>query len=191
MASVSVTRQSSFLLSVAWLLERQPVGLLEKAAQTILDGSRIGGTVFTCGNGGSAANALHFSSDLQTGGRRERQVRSVCLNANLAVLSAISNDFGFDEVFSYQLRPLICSQDILVLFSVSGTSPNVLAAAEVAQTKGATVICFTRDCDSKLALKSDIVFSAPDDNFGVVESAHLCIAHAVADIVSGEAFKHQ
>lgn len=174
----------SFLGAVALLLERQGVDLLQQSAEAISNSARSGGTIYTCGNGGSAANALHFASDLATGGRGGERLRSECLNGNVASLSAIANDIGFEFIFAYQLEPLIEKKDVLIAFSVSGASRNILRAAALAKARSARVIAFTGCEDSELVQLCDVAFLAPHADYGIVECAHMCIAHALSNMLS-------
>lgn len=96
-----------------------------------------GGTLFTCGNGGSAAQALHLAEELVGRFRSNREpLRAVCLNADPSALTCIANDFGYEQVFARQLRALARAGDALVVLSTSGRSPNVLRALEEARTLG-------------------------------------------------------
>jgi len=96
-----------------------------------------GGTLFTCGNGGSAAQALHLAEELVGRFRSNREpLRAVCLNADPTALTCIANDFGYDEVFARQLRAIARAGDVLVVLSTSGRSPNILRVLEEARGLG-------------------------------------------------------
>lgn len=111
------------------------------AAETIVSCLQRGGTIYTCGNGGSAAEALHLAEELIGRYRSNRRaLRAVCLNADPTALTCIANDFGFESIFARQCEALLTPADVLVVFSTSGRSPNVLRALETAQAKGVTTI---------------------------------------------------
>lgn len=113
----------------------------KSAAQIIIKSLKNGGKVFTCGNGGSATQALHFSGELI--GKFEHDRRSlpaICLCADIGAITAIGNDFGFQYVFSRQLEGLGKMGDVLVTFSTSGKSPNVLQAMKTALEMGIEVV---------------------------------------------------
>ena len=110
---------------------------VQRAVSLLADSLRAGGQVLTCGNGGSAADALHLSCELVVRFRRERRsLPAVCLCADPAVLTAAGNDYGFEHIFERQVQGLGRAGDVLVLFSTSGTSPNILRAIEAARQRG-------------------------------------------------------
>lgn len=114
---------------------------VEMAGRAILDCLHRGGKLLTCGNGGSAADALHLAEELV--GRYDAERRAlpaVCLNADVTALTCIGNDYGYDKVFSRQVEALGRPGDVLVGFTTSGNSPNVLAALRVAQSLGLITI---------------------------------------------------
>ncbi len=142
-----------------------------------------GGTVFTCGNGGSAAEALHLAEELvgnyRNRGRGERA--AVCLSADVTALTCIANDFGFEEVFARPARALLRPGDVLVGLSTSGNSENVVRALDVARERGALTVgllggnggaCRER-CDHALVI--DVADSAH------VQEAHLVIVHLLCE----------
>ena len=116
------------------------MGVLKAVRDTIASG----GTIYTCGNGGSAAEALHFAEELVGRFRSDRApIRSACFNADPTAITCIANDYGFESIFSRQCEAMLTEQDALVVFSTSGRSPNILKALEVAaDRKAATTIGF-------------------------------------------------
>jgi D-sedoheptulose 7-phosphate isomerase len=112
-----------------------------QAGEAILDCLHRGRKLLTCGNGGSAADALHLAEELVGRYNAERRgLPAVCLNADVTALTCIGNDYGYDRIFSRQVEALGCPGDVLVGFSTSGNSPNVLAAFHRAQEAGLTTI---------------------------------------------------
>ncbi len=141
--------------------------------------------VFTIGNGGSASTAEHFSADLaQMEIRTGHAVRSFCLNSQIALSSAFANDYDYFSSFEKQLSPFKTSNYILVAFSASGNSINVLNAMRFSLAVNKEVFCFV-GFDGGEAIKIDsiksIFFPDPNRNYGIVENLHLAAAHYVID----------
>ena len=120
---------------------RQCISQIVTMAQIIRDRLSAGGTLYTCGNGGSAAEALHLAEEL-TGRYRETRppLRAVCLNADPTALTCIANDFGFEEVFARPCDALLTPRDALLAFSTSGESQNIIRALQVARQRGAAAL---------------------------------------------------
>ena len=138
-------------------------------------------TVFVCGNGGSACTANHFAEDLASV-MRGPSALSLCCNAGW--ITAIANDFAYEELFSRQLAKLALPGDLLVAISCSGTSQNVLLAVKFAKVHKINCVGMTGDCGGgTLSTRCDQSIYVPDDNFGIVESVHLSILHYVVDRV--------
>jgi D-sedoheptulose 7-phosphate isomerase len=139
-----------------------------------------GGHIYTLGNGGSAATAAHFANDLVVSVRAEgAPFRAVCLSANVPVLTAVSNDYGYDQVFVHQLRGRIDQDDLVIAFSASGNSPNVVAAVEYAATCGATTIGFSAFDGGVLRERARVCVHVPTfrGEYGPAEDAHLALEH--------------
>jgi D-sedoheptulose 7-phosphate isomerase len=118
---------------------------IERLSQLLLNAWRGNRTVFCCGNGGSAASACHFAADLTklTAPSRGRRLRSLALTESVAAISAVANDISYDDIFVEQMRSLCSPNDVLVAFSTSGKSPNVLRAVEHANRIAAVTIAVT------------------------------------------------
>lgn len=157
---------------------------VEQTAAACIAALRAGGTVWTCGNGGSAAEAQHFAAELVGRYKRERDaLRAVCLSDNIATLTSVSNDYQYAEVFARQLRGMARRGDVLLAFSTSGNSENVLRAADVARANGVTVIGLTGAGAGKLAAASDIVISVPDRDTPLIQEVHLAVVHVLCDLI--------
>ncbi len=134
---------------------------LAAAAEAIIKSLKQNGRVYLCGNGGSAADAQHIAGELV--GRFEHERRglpAVALTTDTSVITSISNDYGFESVFSKQVEALVREGDIFWALSTSGTSANVVEAAQLAKEKGACVVAFTGKPKSKLEQIADICFCA-------------------------------
>jgi D-sedoheptulose 7-phosphate isomerase len=153
---------------------------LARAGHALAEVRYRGGTIFIAGNGGSASTANHFACDLQKATRIEgRGTRAVSLSDNAALLTAWGNDHSFDSVFAEQLRVLAGPGDAFVLFSVSGSSPNLLEAVGVAREMNlATVALLGRDGGRAVSMVDHAVI-VPSDDYGWVESAHLALEHVL------------
>ncbi len=141
-----------------------------------------GGLILIAGNGGSAATASHMALDLSKG-RPPRQealrIRTVSLGDPSPVMTAWANDEGYEDVFAQQITTLAGRGDAVVLLSVSGTSPNIVAAARAARARGAAVIALTGARGSGLRRLADLAVVVPSDDYRVVEDVHLAISHMV------------
>jgi D-sedoheptulose 7-phosphate isomerase len=158
-----------------------PLGLLESAAEALLECHRRGGTVFVLGNGGSAATASHFVCDLAKGTRTDGlpAFRVVSLADNVPLITAWANDTSYDHVFAEQLAALVRPGDVVVAISASGNSPNVLAAARVARQGGAATIALTGPSGGRLGRLAELTIRVPARSIEQVEDAHLAIAHSL------------
>jgi D-sedoheptulose 7-phosphate isomerase len=138
-----------------------------------------GGTLYTCGNGGSAAQALHFSEELLGRFNATRPpLASICLNADPTALTCIANDFGFETIFARQVEALIRPADALAVLSTSGNSPNIVAALVEAKRRGATTIGFLGGDGGDALAHCDVsvVIDAPDT--ASIQEAHQTLLHA-------------
>lgn len=138
--------------------------------------------IFVCGNGGSAANASHFVTDLGKGSsdKTYRRFRCLSLNDNVSWMTALGNDYDYSEVFSRQLMNLARPGDLLMVMSVSGGSPNLVKAVEWARNNGCATISLVGGKKGRLAEISDHVMVIDDTHYGRVEDAHMGICHMIA-----------
>jgi D-sedoheptulose 7-phosphate isomerase len=155
---------------------------VEAAASEILRAHRRGRCVYVIGNGGSATTASHFACDLCKAtivGDRAR-LRVISLTDNTALLTAWANDTAYERIFAEQLVNLVTADDVVVAFTVSGRSPNVLAAMAVARERGARTVAFLGlQPPASLHGCVDVAVHVPSDDFRVVEDCHLALAHAI------------
>jgi D-sedoheptulose 7-phosphate isomerase len=170
---------------LATTLQSMPFHMVARVGEVLLDCYHRGGTVFVVGNGGSAATASHFACDLAKGTRVEGlpRFRVVPLTDNVPLLTAWGNDTSYDRIFAEQLENLVRPGDVVILISVSGNSPNVLAAARAADECGATTIAWTGRTGGVLRRLSDLTVRAPSDSVEQVEDAHLAIGHSVCVVL--------
>ena len=160
---------------------------VERAATMMRDVVRDGGTLFFCGNGGSAADAQHMATEYVVRYMKNRRaLAAVALTTDTSLLTAMGNDFGFDEIFSRQVEALVQARDLLVIHSTSGNSPNVVKAAEMAKQKGAGVIAFTSRDGGALKTVADHSVIVPTDRTDRAQEIHLCIEHAICELIEAE-----
>ncbi len=143
-----------------------------------------GGKILTCGNGGSAADALHLAEELMGRYRRERlPIPAVCLNADSTLLTCIGNDYGFDEVFARQVTGLGAAGDVLVAFSTSGNSVNIVRALETARARGVKSAALLGCDGGKARGKADVELIVPVANTARIQEVHTIILHALLEEV--------
>ena len=153
-------------------------------AETIVQSLRAGGTLYLCGNGGSAADAQHIAGEFVGRFRAERRaLPAVALSTDTSILTCIGNDYGFERVFARQVEALVRPGDILWAFSTSGASPNVLKAVEAARRKGARIIAFTGRAASKLEAAADVCFCAEAVLTARSQEIHQLAYHIICDLV--------
>jgi D-sedoheptulose 7-phosphate isomerase len=149
-------------------------------AQALLGARERGSRIFFIGNGGSAATAGHFANDIAIGCRTwEKPFRAISLVDNSAVLTALANDYGYEEVFSRQLRSQMVARDVVVAISASGNSPNILRAIEYANENDAVTVGITGFDGGSLREIAQIavhVRTGPGE-YGPAEDAHMVIDH--------------
>ncbi len=165
------------------LIERT-AGDVAAAAETMIACLGGGGTVFFCGNGGSAADAQHFAAELAGRYLIDRpSLPALALTTNTSSLTAIGNDFGFDQVFERQLEALGSPGDVLVAITTSGRSANVLRAVATAHRLGMGVIGFTGLPGRAFAAQCDVALVTPHAATPRIQEGHLAMGHALCELV--------
>jgi len=148
----------------------------------------VGGTVFSCGNGGSAAIANHLVCDHCKLVRTDTQLlsRNVSLSTTVEMITAIGNDLSYDEIFDYQLKSLAKPGDALITISSSGDSENIVRAATWAKENGIPVISMTGFSGGRSAGIADANLHVSADNYGVIEDVHQSLMHILAQYIRHE-----
>jgi D-sedoheptulose 7-phosphate isomerase len=160
---------------------------LERAAAMVRDTVRGGGTLFFCGNGGSAADAQHLATEYVVRYTRNRRAYpAVALTTDTSLITAAGNDIGFERIFSRQVEALARPGDLLVIHSTSGNSPNVLRAAEAARAKGVGVLAFSARDGGPLRALADHSVIVPTTRTDRAQEVHMCVEHIICDIVEEE-----
>ena len=164
--------------------EGHSTGVVEAIADLLIDCFESGGTVYICGNGGSAADAQHLSGEFVGRFKRERKpLPTVALSTDTSVITCISNDYSYEQIFARQVEALMNSKDVLWAFSTSGRSANVIAAAEAAQKKDSKIVGFTGKPKSQLESLSDICLCSHTDATGTAQEIHQIAYHMICEII--------
>lgn len=150
------------------------------------------GKILSCGNGGSAADAQHFSAELLNRFEMERPgLPAVALTTDSSTLTSIANDYAYEEVFSKQVRALGNDRDVLLAISTSGNSANVSRAVEAAHERGMRVVALTgRDggAMADLMAEGDIEIRVPADRTSRIQEVHLLVLHCLCDLIDNQLF---
>ena len=165
-------------------LNEHHVDIFVQIAECFLAAVEKGGTIYFCGNGGSAADAQHVVAELVGRLMRERRaIPAIALTTDTSILTAVSNDYGYERVFARQVEAFVTEKDILVAISTSGKSGNVRKAVEIARKRGACVIGFTGEPGEPLASESSLCFCAPAKNTQRIQEIHILAWHIICDLV--------
>ncbi len=156
----------------------------EEAVRVLVDAFAAGGRVYTLGNGGSAADSLHFAEELVARFKRERRpLPAQSLAADPTALTCIANDYEYSDVFARQVRAFARSGDVVVGFTTSGRSANVVRALEAAREAGATTILFGGGDGGPAAEHADVALVVPSDSTARVQEMHVLLLHVILDEV--------
>jgi D-sedoheptulose 7-phosphate isomerase len=158
------------------------IAAARKIAEVIVGALRGGNKLLIVGNGGSAADAQHIAAEIVG---RYKQDRPACaamaLTTDTSALTAIANDYGFEQVFARQVAGLGRPGDVLLALSTSGRSPNILAALRAARERGLTTIGFTGRQGEALGVLCDHLLVAPSEDTAIIQQIHLAVAHGICD----------
>jgi len=156
----------------------------QKAAEMFLEVIKNSGKILVCGNGGSAADAQHFAGEWVCRYKSDRRpLAAIALTVDTSALTAIGNDYGFEDVFSRQVEALGAPGDALVAFTTSGESPNVLRAIEKAKKKGMKIIALTGEKGKDLKNIADAAIIVPSEETARIQEVHEIIYHAWCEAI--------
>lgn len=165
---------------------------IEAAAQTIACTFKNAGKVLCCGNGGSAGDALHFASEMLNRYERERPaLPAIALSGDSLTITSIANDYHFNQVFAKQIQALGQSGDVLLVYTSSGNSENIIQAILNAQNKNMHIIALSGKDGGKLASvlsTSDLEIRVPSNSTARIQEVHLLITHCLCDLVDQQLF---
>ena len=148
--------------------------------------------ILTCGNGGSASQASHFSTELVVRFKKEFERKahnSICLASDMSLLTAIGNDYGFDKIFSRQIEGIANKKDILILFSTSGKSKNLIQAVKSAKKIGLKTISVTGRDGGDLKKITDLNINISSKDTARIQECHLYIIHLIIELIETKRFK--
>jgi len=168
---------------------RENADKIAEAVQLIAQAFREGKKVILFGNGGSAMDASHIAAEFVNRFLMERPpLPAIALNTDAAVLTSISNDYDFSQVFSKQLTALGTEGDVVIGISTSGNSPNVIKALEVAKKNHMRTVILTGGTGGKLANMADIAFIVPTKHTPRIQETHITLGHTICQLVDEELF---
>jgi D-sedoheptulose 7-phosphate isomerase len=183
------SRISDSIATTQLLLHDESLESASRIADRLLVALRSGGKVFFFGNGGSATEAQHLSAELLGRFYRDRPaLPAVSLADNTAAMTAIGNDYSYEETFARQLLGLGSPGDVAIGMSTSGNSPNVVRALEAAKGHGLVTVAMTGAQGGRVAEIAHEIFRAPSRDTPRIQEAHLLIGHTICEIVENELF---
>jgi len=166
------------------------LGEIASAGRLIAETLRSGNKLLLFGNGGSAADAQHIAAEFI--GRFERERRAlpaIALTTDTSILTALTNDYSGEVIFARQVEALGQPGDLVIVYSTSGNSPNVLAGINAARAKGLRVVGLTGEGGGKMAELCDLILRVPSRRTSRIQEAHITISHALCEVVEADLFR--
>jgi D-sedoheptulose 7-phosphate isomerase len=158
--------------------------------QQIIDCYSRGNKIYFCGNGGSFADAQHLAAELSGRFMFDRDpLEVVLLGSNVSYLTAVANDYSYEDIFSRELKSSMKDGDILISFSTSGKSKNIIKAIEESKNKSVLSISFVGENKSQISEISDIVLNVPSSNTPRIQEIHKMLGHTIIEIIEKKIFK--
>ena len=159
-------------------------GLIEEICSLSLKTIQNGNTILLCGNGGSASDSIHISSELVGKFEKNRKaISSISLSSNISNITAIANDFGFEHIFSRQIEAIGKKGDLLIAISTSGNSQNILNAINYAKLNGLTVVAMTGENGGKINEIDCITLKVPNSNVARIQEMHILVGHIISKYI--------
>jgi D-sedoheptulose 7-phosphate isomerase len=182
--------QESIRLKSELLSNEEIINNSKMIAEKIIECYKNGKKVFFCGNGGSFADAQHLSAELSGRFYFDRDpLEVVLLAANVSYLTAVGNDYSYSDIFSREIKSSVKEGDILICFSTSGKSKNVIKAIDVAKNKGAIIASFIGNDGGEMKDISDYNLIIPSNNTARIQECHTLLGHTILEIVENKMFK--
>lgn len=181
--------EQSIMVKQAILEDEVFINTIEKIVDVISQSLKNGGKIHFCGNGGSAADAQHLAAELS--GRfyfNRPALNADALHCNSSYLTAVGNDYGFDQIYSRLLSGSGKKGDVLVGLSTSGNSHNIIRAYQVAKEIGITVISLTGATGGRMKDHSDYVLNVPSSDTPRIQESHIMLGHIICELVEKEMF---
>lgn len=171
-------------ISVKEKFAKDNIDAILEVSKVIADTFNDGKKLILFGNGGSATDASHIAAEFVNRFKKERpSLPAIALNTDMAVITAIANDYDYSDVFAKQLKSLGAEGDIVLAISTSGSAANVLKAMEVAKKKRLKTIAFTGAKGEKFASKATYAFIVPSDNTPRIQETHITLGHVLCQMV--------
>jgi D-sedoheptulose 7-phosphate isomerase len=179
----------SIAVKSAILDDAAMISKVDEIVKVIVHSLQNGNKVMLCGNGGSAADAQHLAAELSGRFYRDRKALSVeALHCNTSYLTAVANDYGFEEIYARLIEGMGKPGDVLIGLSTSGNSPNIVKALKVAKDMGLVTIAFTGESDGKLGNHSDHIINIPSSNTPRIQEGHMLLGHIICELVESTIF---
>ncbi len=194
MLSVTETLKKNMMASIEakqrFLLLDDQLAVFDKMVNEVVDRYRLGGRLYIAGNGGSAADAQHLAAEFVSKLARDRApLAAEALTVDSSILTAIGNDYGYDQVFSRQIAGKMTNKDIFLGITTSGQSPNILNALETCRRMEIPSIVFTGRDGGAASAKADYCIVSPGDMTSTIQEIHIVLAHTLCECVEQAIFK--
>ena len=174
----SLRQSANTIMKLADSQEKQ----IETAIELLIEAYSMGHKVLTCGNGGSASQAQHMATELVGRFKKERRaLPAIALTADSSIITALGNDYGFEYIFSRQVEAYGNEGDVLIAFSTSGRSVNIIQALLAAKSQGMKTVAIVGQHTKELADCTDVLVSVPSDNTPLIQDAHGVICHVICE----------
>jgi D-sedoheptulose 7-phosphate isomerase len=171
------------------LLDDKLLQIVKDCVNILVTAFKSRNKVLFCGNGGSAADAQHLAAELSGRFYKDRDaLPAEALHCNTSYITAIGNDYGFDEIYSRLIKGIAIEGDVLVGLSTSGNSNNILKAFEIAKEKGMITIAFTGDTGGKLKKTADHLINVPSNDTPRIQESHIMLGHIICQLVEEQYF---
>lgn len=195
MLNTTETLQKNMLASIEakqrFLLLNEQLSIFDKAVNAVVDRYRLGGRLYIAGNGGSAADAQHLAAEFVSKLARDRApLAAEALTVDSSILTAIGNDYGYDQVFSRQIAGKMTNKDIFLGITTSGQSPNILNALETCRQMSIPTIVFTGRDGGAASAKADYCIISTGDMTSTIQEIHIVLAHTLCECVEQAIFKN-
>ncbi|RBL91526.1 D-sedoheptulose-7-phosphate isomerase [Chitinophaga flava] len=188
-AKIANTIRESIAVKEAICQDERLLSTIEQVAELIGLSLKKGNKVLFCGNGGSAADAQHLAAEFSGRFYKDREpLYAEALHCNTSYLTAVGNDYGYDQVYARMLRGIGREGDVLVALSTSGNSANILEAIKVAKEKGMAIVSLTGATGGKMKDGSDYLINVPSTDTPRIQEAHITVGHIICELVENNLF---
>jgi D-sedoheptulose 7-phosphate isomerase len=181
--------QASIEVKEKILSDESLLQLIDDVSNLLVEAFRAGNRVYFCGNGGSAADAQHLAAEFSGRFYTDRDaLPAEALHCNTSYITAVANDYSYDEIYARLIKGIANSGDVLIGLSTSGNSGNILKAFEVARQKGVITIGFTGETGGKMAALSNHLINVPSRDTPRIQESHITIGHIICQLVEERYF---